>query len=74
MVDRYRKKLYNIFIFEEGVFTMSEKEYRVLQNALASVGMEGFSITNETESDCVRLLHGEISEADLAAEIMVRQV
>ena len=51
---------------------MSEKEYHALQDALASVGMEGFPTTKETESDCARLLHGEISVADLVAEITAR--
>ncbi len=51
---------------------MSEQERRELHNALASTRMEGFEVTEQTEQDCVRLLSGEISVADLVKEIMSR--
>jgi len=51
---------------------MSEREYAALKNALASTRMEGFSVTEQTEKDCVRLLRGELSVSDLVAEIMAR--
>ena len=51
---------------------MSKKEYQALRNALASTRMEGFEVTEQTEKDCVRLLRGEISAADLVKEILVR--
>ena len=51
---------------------MSEYEYKTLRNALASTQMEGFVVTQQTEMDCVRLLSGEISVADLVGEILKR--
>ena len=51
---------------------MSEREYNALQSALASVRMEGFPVTRQTEADCVRLLNGEISVDELVREIMAR--
>ena len=51
---------------------MSEKEYFELKNALASAKMEGFSVTNQTEKDCIRLINGEISIHDLVSEIINR--
>ena len=77
---------YNIFIppceLHEGVFAwifdfledllMSEKEYRALRSALASTRMEGFEVTEQTEKDCIRLLSGDISVADLVKEIVSR--
>lgn len=51
---------------------MSEREYEALHSALASTRMEGFEVTKQTEIDCVRLLNGEISVADLVKEIMAR--
>lgn len=51
---------------------MSEQEYRELNNALASTRMEGFLVTEQTKRDCVRLLSGEISVADLVKEILDR--
>ena len=32
---------------------MSEFEYKALRNALASTRMEGFTVTEQTEKDCV---------------------
>lgn len=52
---------------------MNDKEYVALQNALASTQMEGYEITEQTEQDCVRLLKGEISIAELAKEIIARK-
>lgn len=52
---------------------MSEKEYRALRDALASSRMEGYTITPQTEQDCVRLLRGEISVAALVQEIVTRR-
>ena len=51
---------------------MSEKEYDSLQNALFSVRMEGFPVTEQTEQDCIRLMSGDISVADLVNEILAR--
>ena len=51
---------------------MSEFEYEVLRSALASARMEGFPVTEETETDCERLLRGEISVEELVKEIMCR--
>lgn len=49
---------------------MSEQERRELNNALASTRMEGFQVTEQTEQDCIRLLRGEVSVADLVREIL----
>ena len=51
---------------------MSEREYTALQSALASTCMEGFEVTEQTEQDCVRLMSGEVSVADLVKEILTR--
>lgn len=51
---------------------MSEREYASLKSALASTRMEGFEVTEQTEKDCIRLLKGEISVADLVKEILAR--
>ena len=50
---------------------MKERE-RALEIALASARMEGFSVTKQTEKDCMRLLTGKVSVADLVQEIMSR--
>ena len=41
-------------------------------NALASVRMEGFHVTQQMEQDCVRVLNGEITIFDLIQEILTR--
>lgn len=51
---------------------MTKREYEALRNALTSVGMEGFEITEQTEKDCVRLMKGEVSVEELVKEIMAR--
>ena len=51
---------------------MGEQERRVLNNALASTHMEGFTVTEQTERDCIRLLSGEVSVANLVREILIR--
>lgn len=51
---------------------MGEKEYIALRDALASTAMEGFNVTRQTESDCIRLLSGEITVANLVNEILSR--
>ena len=51
---------------------MSEREYKVLRRALASTRMEGFKVTKQTEKDCIRLMSGNVSVADLVKEIMER--
>ena len=53
---------------------MSEREYEALRSALASTRMEGFDITEQTEKDCIRLMNGEVSVADLVKEILARSV
>jgi len=67
--NRY-PKVYMHLTFKE-IF-MSEKEYAALRSALASSRMEGFRVTEQTENDCMRLLTGEISVADIVKEIMAR--
>ena len=52
---------------------MSEREYESLRSALASARMEGFPVTEQTEQDCIRLMSGEISVADLVKEIVNRK-
>ena len=47
---------------------------RALENALASVQMEGFPVSVQTKEDCVRLLSGEMSVAELVKEILARPV
>ncbi len=51
---------------------MSEREYQNLRSALASTQMEGFRVNGQMEDDCLRLLNGEVSVADLVKEIMAR--
>lgn len=51
---------------------MSEREYEALRSALASTQMEGFEVTEQTEKDCMRLMNGEISVADMVKEILAR--
>ena len=51
---------------------MSEREYEALRSALASTRMEGFRVTEQTEKDCIRLMSGEASVADLVKEILDR--
>jgi len=51
---------------------MSEREYEALRSALASVRMEGFEVTEQTEKDCVRLMTGELTVADMVKEILAR--
>lgn len=51
---------------------MSETEYESLRNALASTRMEGFRVTEQTEKDCIRLMSGDVSVADLVKEILAR--
>lgn len=53
---------------------MSEQKHRELHNALASTHMEGLEVTEQTERDCIRLLSGDISVADLVTEILARPV
>ncbi len=51
---------------------MSERQYEALRSALASVRMEGFHVTEQTEKDCIRLMNGEVSAADLVKEVLQR--
>jgi len=51
---------------------MSEREYEALRSALASTRMEGFDVTEQIEKDCMRLMTGEISVADMVKEILAR--
>ncbi len=51
---------------------MSEQEYEALRSALASMRMEGFHVTEQTEKDCIRLMTGEVSAVDLVKEIIQR--
>ena len=51
---------------------MSEREYEALRSALASARMEGLPVNEQTESDCARLVNGEVSVAELVKEILAR--
>ena len=51
---------------------MSEREYEALRSALASTRMEGYEVTEQTEKDCMRLMTGELSVADMVKEILAR--
>ena len=51
---------------------MSEREYEALRSALASTRMEGFDVTEQTEKDCMRLMSGELSVADMVKGILAR--
>ena len=51
---------------------MDEREYEALRSALASTRMEGFEVTEQTEKDCMRLMTGELSVADMVKEILAR--
>ena len=55
-----------------GGAVMSEREYEALRSALASTRMEGFDVTEQTEKDCVRLMTGELTVADMVKEILAR--
>lgn len=55
-----------------GGVNMSEREYEALRSALASTRMEGFDVTEQTEKDCIRLMNGEVTVADLVKEILAR--
>ncbi len=61
----------DFFLLPE-VFSVSEREYDALRSALASTRMEGFDVTEQTEKDCIRLMSGEVSVADLVKEILAR--
>ncbi len=52
---------------------MSEREYEIMRSARASVRMEGYEISKQTERDCDRLMNREISVAELAKEIFTRR-
>ena len=51
---------------------MSRREYAFLKSALVFTRMEGFRVTEQTEKDCIRLMSGEVSVADLVKEILAR--
>ena len=51
---------------------MSRREYAFLKSALVFTRMEGFEVTEQTVKDCVRLLAGDVSAADLVREIVTR--
>ena len=51
---------------------MSNREHEALRSALASTRMEGFAVSDQTEKDCIRLISGEVSVADLVKEILAR--
>ena len=61
-----------LFNFLLGGAVMGEHEYEALHSALASTRMEGFEVTEQTEKDCMRLMNGEISVADMVKEILAR--
>ena len=45
-----------------------------LDSALASTKMEGFEVTEQTRQDCLRLLEGNVSVAELFHEISARKL
>ena len=47
---------------------------RALENAMASVKMEGFAVSDQTKADCMRLLRGDISVVDMVKEILARPI
>ena len=47
-------------------------ENRALENALASVQMEGLPVSAQTRDDCVRLLNGELTVSEIVEEILKR--
>ena len=51
---------------------MNDREYEAVRSALASTRLEGFTVTEQTEKDCLRLLRGEISVDDIVKEIISR--
>ena len=51
---------------------MSDSERSALKNALASARMEGFMVTEQTVTDCERLLSKQISISDMVQEILAR--
>ena len=66
VVNYYKKSM------TYGGVNMDEREYKALRSALASTRMEGFDVTEQTEKDCIRLMNGEVSVADLVKEILAR--
>lgn len=51
---------------------VSSREYRSLQNALASSRIEGLQVTEQTERDCARLINGKTTADNIVAEILRR--
>lgn len=49
---------------------MSDIERAELQSALASTRMEGYTVTEQTERDCVRLISGEVVANNLGKELL----
>ena len=45
-----------------------------LDSALASTKMEGFEVTEQTRQDCLCLLEGNVSVAELVHEISARKL
>lgn len=64
----HRRKAVEVVVVDE--LKISQDDYSLLRSAMASTRMEGFEVTDETERDCIRLLTGEITVADLITEIM----
>lgn len=52
---------------------MTAKRERALRNAIASARMEGLSVSEQTEQDCVRYLEGKLDTAALVQEVLNRQ-
>ena len=51
---------------------MGDTDFMLLENSLASAKIEGFSVSEQTVQDCIRLLNGEISVAELVNEVLLR--
>lgn len=57
---------------QRGRLSMTELQYQYLRDALASARIEGHEITKQTVQDCIRLIDGEISVADMIQEFKAR--
>lgn len=52
---------------------MTAKRERALKNAVASARMEGLTVSEQTQRDCVRCLEGKMDAAALMQEVLKRQ-
>lgn len=52
---------------------MTAKRERALKNAVASARMEGLTVSEQGQKDCIRYLEGKIDTATLVQEALKRQ-